>query len=106
MNLARSRVRRLRAEVRALLRLGARRHEHDTLDSRSVESEAFWTEVRALPKRQAQAVALHYLEDLPVKRVAELMGIAEGTAKALLHQGRKGLAARLASPDGKKEEAG
>jgi nitroreductase len=26
----------------------------------------FWAEVRKLPERQAQAVALHYLEDLPI----------------------------------------
>lgn len=37
-------------------------------------------------------MALHYLEDRPVVEVADLMGVAEGTAKALLHQGRRRLA--------------
>jgi hypothetical protein len=45
------------------------------------EFDRFWSQVRALPPRQAQAVALHYLEDRPVREVAELMGCSEGTAK-------------------------
>lgn len=99
MNLARSRVRRIKAEIRALMRLGGRRHEHAELDTRRVESEAFWAVVRLLPSRQAEALALHYQDDRPVREVAELMGIAEGTAKALLHQGRHRLAERLGPSD-------
>ena len=30
-----------------------------------------WAAVRKLPVRQAQAVALHYIEDLPIKEIAE-----------------------------------
>jgi RNA polymerase sigma-70 factor, ECF subfamily len=55
----------------------------------------FWRAVRALPRRQAQAIALFYLEDLPVAAIAEVLDCAEGTVKALLHQGRRTLAARL-----------
>jgi RNA polymerase sigma-70 factor, ECF subfamily len=51
--------------------------------------------VRRLPARQAEAVALFYVEDLPVRQVAEVMGCAEGTAKALLHQARRRLAEQL-----------
>lgn len=91
-NLARSRVRRLSAEIRAFARLSSQRREPATLDTAGVESEAFWAQVRGLPARQAQAMALHYLEDCPVAEVSDLMGIAEGTAKALLHQGRRRLA--------------
>lgn len=91
-NLARSRLRRLSAEVRAVARLRGQRREPATLDTGGVEAEAFWIQVRALPVRQAEAVALHYLEDRPVAEVADLMGIAEGTAKALLHQARRRLA--------------
>lgn len=91
-NLARSRVRRLSAEVRAIARLSGQRREPAVLDTAGVEAEAFWAQVRTLPARQAQAVALHYLEDRPVVEVADLMGVAEGTAKALLHQGRRRLA--------------
>ncbi|HUG84097.1 MAG TPA: sigma factor, partial [Euzebya sp.] len=48
-NLARSRVRRLSAEVRAIARLGAQRSDPATLDTASVEAEAFWAQVRTLP---------------------------------------------------------
>ena len=41
-----------------------------------------WTAVRRLPKRQAQAVVLHYLADLPIVDVARVMDAARGTAKA------------------------
>ena len=40
--------------------------------------------VRALPRRQREAVTLHYLVDLPVAEVARLMGCREGTVKAHL----------------------
>ena len=59
----------------------------------------FWAAVRTLPRRQAQAIALFYLEDLPVAGIAAVLGCAEGTVKALLHQGRRGLAARLELPE-------
>lgn len=48
--------------------------------------------LRSLPHSQRAALALHYLEDLPVKEVAELLGCAESTAKVHLHRGRKKLA--------------
>jgi RNA polymerase sigma-70 factor, ECF subfamily len=60
-----------------------------------VELDRFWSQVRALPRRQAQALALHYLEDRSVRDVAALMGCSEGTAKALLYQARQRLAGRL-----------
>ncbi len=39
-----------------------------------IEDDRFWREVRKLPERQAQAVALFYLEDLPVADVAVVLG--------------------------------
>jgi RNA polymerase sigma-70 factor, ECF subfamily len=95
-NLARSRLRRVGAEVRALGRLAARPVPPSPESERlPAEFDRFWAEVGGLPRRQAQAVALHYLEDRPVREVAELMGCSEGTARALLHQARQRLARRL-----------
>jgi RNA polymerase sigma-70 factor, ECF subfamily len=95
-NLARSRMRRLGAEVRAVGRLAARPLPPSPgSDLLPAEFDRFWSQVRELPRRQAQAVALYYLEDRPVRDVAELMGCSEGTAKALLHQARQRLARRL-----------
>ena len=89
MNLARSWLRRLRSETMARLRIGsesAMSPQHADL-----ESEAFWKEVRRLPSRQAQAIALYYIEDWSISEVALILGVAEGTVKALLHQGRERL---------------
>jgi RNA polymerase sigma-70 factor (ECF subfamily) len=47
--------------------------------------------LRELPHRQRTAVLLHYVADMPVREVAEVMGVAEGTVKALLSQARKKL---------------
>jgi RNA polymerase sigma-70 factor (sigma-E family) len=49
----------------------------------------------SLPPNQRAAIVLHYLEDLPVARVAELMGVATSTAKVHLHRARKRLAGLL-----------
>jgi RNA polymerase sigma factor (sigma-70 family) len=59
------------------------------------QSDRFWAEVRQLPSRQAQAVALYYALDLPIAEVATTLGCAEGTVKAHLFHARTKLAPRL-----------
>jgi RNA polymerase sigma-70 factor, ECF subfamily len=54
-----------------------------------------WRAVRALPRRQAQVVALRYVVDAPVAEIAQTLGMAEGTVKAQLHRARQTLATRL-----------
>jgi RNA polymerase sigma-70 factor (ECF subfamily) len=93
LNLARSRWRRLRSETKARLRITS--DVDSTLDPGDVESDVFWAEVRRLPTRQAQALTLRYVEDKPVAEIAEVLGVAEGTVKALLHQGRERLSRQL-----------
>jgi RNA polymerase sigma factor (sigma-70 family) len=44
--------------------------------------------VARLSRRQRMAVELHYLLDLPVAEVAEVMGCSEGTVKSTLHDAR------------------
>ena len=94
MNLAVSRFRRWRSESKALVRLAGRRESKVVV--LSAESAAVWKEVRLLPARQAQVVALRYLEDLTVAEIAATLGIAEGTVRATLHQARVTLGQRLA----------
>ena len=55
----------------------------------------FWDAVRSLPRRQSQVVALHYVEDLSVSDIADVLEMAPGTVKKHLHDGRKSLARRL-----------
>ncbi|MBA2953755.1 sigma-70 family RNA polymerase sigma factor [Nocardioides sp. MAH-18] len=59
------------------------------------DSARFWEEVRRLPRRQAQTVALHYALDMPVAEIAEVLSCAEGTVKVHLHRARTALAASL-----------
>jgi RNA polymerase sigma-70 factor (sigma-E family) len=97
-NLATSLVRRRLAEARALVKLAARRPEG--LPPLEANDEEFWRAVRSLPKRQAQVIALHYLQDLSVAEIAETLDIAEGTVKAHLHRGRLELARQLGLEEG------
>lgn len=92
INLANSRFRRLRSEATTRLRLGA---VTSAMESLEPDDDAFWEEVRRLPRRQAQVLALKYLEDLAVADIASIVGIAEGTVRALLHQGRERLQRQL-----------
>lgn len=93
LNLAVSRFRRWGSESRALLRLAARRETKTVVLSDG--SAEVWEQVRRLPARQAQAIALRYLGDLSVEEISEVLEVAEGTVRALLHQGRTQLARRL-----------
>jgi RNA polymerase sigma factor (sigma-70 family) len=54
-------------------------------------SVELWQVVRALRRRQREAVTLHYLVDLPVAEVVRLMGCRKGTVKAHLAHARKAL---------------
>ena len=56
--------------------------------------------LRALPAPYREALALHYLADLPVAEVADLLHVAEGTVKSRLSRGREALGRLLAQEDG------
>jgi RNA polymerase sigma-70 factor (ECF subfamily) len=49
----------------------------------------------ALPARQRAAIALHYLDDLPIAEIAALLGCSAGSVKTHLARGRRALAALL-----------
>jgi RNA polymerase sigma-70 factor (ECF subfamily) len=87
-NLATSTLRRRGREARALARVALRRPPEEP----GRPDERFWVAVRSLPRRQAQCVALHYLEDRSTAEVAAVLGIAEATVRVHLHDGRKRLA--------------
>ena len=94
-NLAVSRFRRRVSETKALTRLAGFGREHASLPELPVEAEAFWGSVRKLPKRQAQTIALHYLEDRSVSDIADILECSPNTVKVHLHKGRQQLAERL-----------
>lgn len=88
-----SRWRRRSAELRALTRLGARRAE--PLPPLEPADHEFWAAVRSLPARQAQSIALRYLDDLSVAQIADVLDVAESTVRVHLHRGRLALAQKL-----------
>jgi len=91
-NMSVSLFRRKMREAKALSRM---RGDDAVIPALPAPDDEFWRAVRSLPKRQAQAIALHYLEDLSVADIADILDCAEGTVKVHLHKGRKRLADRL-----------
>jgi RNA polymerase sigma-70 factor, ECF subfamily len=96
LNLATSRARRRAVEARVLLRVAGRRQVDEPPPAADPE---LWKAVRALPRRQAQVVALYYVEDLTVTGIAEVLDVAEGTVRATLHQARSALVNRIGDRD-------
>ena len=97
VNLAVSAFRRRMAERRAVDRMSAWRPP--VVDELAVPSADVWAAVRALPRRQRQVVVLTYVDDLPASDVAQVLGIAEPTVRALLFRARSRLAATLGEPE-------
>jgi RNA polymerase sigma-70 factor (ECF subfamily) len=92
-NLATSGLRRRLLEARALARLAGRREP--AVEPLPADQADFGRALRALPRRQAQAVALFYVEDLSIQQIAVVLDCAEGTVKAHLAKARHALAKRL-----------
>jgi RNA polymerase sigma-70 factor, ECF subfamily len=92
-NMAVSFARRLAAEARALARLAARSPKWSA--PLEPPDANFWRSVRSLPRRQAQVLALRYLEDLPDDEIAGILGCSSATVRVHLHNGRLALAGRL-----------
>ena len=59
------------------------------------DDDPLWAAVRKLPRRQAQAVVLVYVDDLSLERVAEILQCSVGSVKTHLHRARQRLAAEL-----------
>lgn len=92
LNLLRNRWRSLAREQGAIRRLGrstaadgyAETARDDLLDLRHA--------IGGLPRRQREAVALHYRLGLNVAETAVAMGVTDGTVKTLLSRARQALA--------------
>lgn len=90
INLAHSRRRRRGTESRAL-----RANRHETTVAPPEPHHPVWAAVAKLPKKQRAAVALRYIEDLPVADIADILECTVSTATSHLHEGRKKLAQLL-----------
>lgn len=95
--------RRANVERRALARMDQRvQVEMPVL---SAEAEEVWAAVRSLPRRQAQIVALVYLDGLSISEVAAVLGISPGTTKTHWRRARSRLARRLSVSEGQSDDA-
>lgn len=92
LNGARSRVRRLAVVRRHPMRAA---EPADPVDRAAVEHRAMLDELRRLPMRQREAVALRYYLDLSEADIAEAMGVSAGSVKTHLHRALSTLATRL-----------
>jgi RNA polymerase sigma-70 factor (ECF subfamily) len=91
--------RRVGAEAKALRRLP--NLENPAPDPElSAETVEVLDAVRSLPKRQAQVLALTYVEGLTTTEVGKVLGCSTATVKTHLQRGRAGVARHL----GVKEE--
>jgi RNA polymerase sigma-70 factor (ECF subfamily) len=95
-NASASRFRRQAAERRAKARMtgDARLWQLDGLGDPGV-----WESVRDLPRRQAQVVALFYVDGYQRREIAQVLGISEESVKTHLERGRSRLREVLGDDD-------
>lgn len=84
--------RREAVERRAVARI---RLDDDRTSEPVVSDEVVWQALRELSPRQAEVLALFYVEDQPMAAVAEILGLGPETVKTHLKRGRSALAAKL-----------
>ncbi len=99
LNLARSQMRRWRSERRARDRLGPLRDDLSDAPAASGDAHAVREALRGLPRRQREVTVLRYYLGLDVREIADHLGIAEGTVKAMLFRARQSLAVALGDRD-------
>ena len=84
-----STARRRATELRLLARL---RHEPSPPVELSPPTDELWSLVRRLPRRQAQVLALAFLEDRSVAEISSILDCSEDTVRTHLRRGRLTLA--------------
>jgi RNA polymerase sigma factor (sigma-70 family) len=84
--------RRYVTELRLLTRL---RQERSHVDPPQPVDDELWSIVRGLPPRQAQVLALAFVEDRTVTDIAGILGCGEETVRTHLRRGRAAVAREL-----------
>jgi len=95
INLANSFLRRRVSEMKALERhlVGG----VEVVDSHPAEEAEFWDQVKALPRRQREAIVLHYVDGVDTGEIADVLDISESTVRTHLQRGRETLVRRVDS---------
>ena len=98
VNVCRSRLRkrrtleRLRGALRSLFLLSGEEQDHP--EQRVIHKETdlkLWKAVQALNEKHRLPVILRYYHDLPISKIAEVLGISQGTIHSRLYTARKRL---------------
>jgi len=88
INLAMSRYRRLRVQARHNASLAAAGMvELGVSDG----AAALFVALQRLPRRQAQVLALRYVDEMPTSDIAEVLSMTPGTVRTHLRRGQDGL---------------
>ena len=99
LNLARDHARRTARKRKAKDRLAAEGEAQERSNAPAEQPVDLLAALRHLPPQQRTALALHYVEGLPVREVAAEMGLSEGAVKFHLHGGRDRLRRSLEGVD-------
>jgi RNA polymerase sigma factor (sigma-70 family) len=101
LNFSKSRLRRVRAEVRAIQRLGSRpeRGSQDSGSRTDIERA-----LQRISRRQREVTVLRYYLGMDVREIAETLGVSEGTVKTQLLRARRSLAPLLGEEDAEEVE--
>lgn len=97
-NRAVSHIRRRVSEAKGMARLASERPQSD-VQPLSAETEAIWAEVRRLPRRQRQVVALRYHDQLSMSEIADVLDCSKASVNTHLRRARSTLARRLPEGD-------
>jgi RNA polymerase sigma-70 factor (ECF subfamily) len=93
LNLAKSRLRRLRVEARH------RRVDASDVPGPTAERIDVERALATLPRREREVTVLRYHLDLDLATIATILSVSDGTVKTLLHRARRHLAEALGVPD-------
>jgi RNA polymerase sigma-70 factor (ECF subfamily) len=89
-------LRRRISEAKVLTRLALHRPVAIVPDMEA-DSEWLWLEVRRLPRRQVQIIALRYYDQLSLSEIAETLGCSKEAVNTHLRRARETLSRRLGS---------
>jgi RNA polymerase sigma-70 factor (sigma-E family) len=65
------------------------------------DSSDLRTALSGIPRQFREVIVLHYLADLPVEEIAQVLDVPAGTVKSRLSRGRTALASRLGNYPGR-----
>ena len=84
-----------RSRWRKLLRRAPRAATRATTGEEDLATTEWLLVMRSLPRRQREVAVLHYVNDLPIALIAEILGASEGAVRNALYHARRALAEAL-----------